>query len=98
MAHARAFETELVDAGTLLLKFWIHLPRKEMGERLGEKGKKGRKRGKPDWQVEQGDWRVYEHYDHAMREAQNARAGTVMLVNLSGRGDKDVQSVVEALR
>jgi tryptophan synthase beta chain len=35
---------------------------------------------------------------HAMREAQNARAGTVMLVNLSGRGDKDVQSVVEALR
>lgn len=70
MAHARAFETELVDAGTLLLKFWIHLPRKEMGERLGEKGKKGKKRGKPDWQVEQRDWRVYEHYDQAMREAQ----------------------------
>ena len=35
---------------------------------------------------------------HAMRMARNARPGTLMLVNLSGRGDKDVQSVVEALR
>jgi tryptophan synthase beta chain len=35
---------------------------------------------------------------HAVRLAADAAEGTVMLVNLSGRGDKDVQSVVEALR
>jgi tryptophan synthase beta chain len=35
---------------------------------------------------------------HAMRMARDARPGSVLLVNLSGRGDKDVQSVVEALR
>ena len=35
---------------------------------------------------------------HAMRLAQEVKAGTTFLFNLSGRGDKDVQSVVEALR
>jgi tryptophan synthase beta chain len=35
---------------------------------------------------------------HAMRLASDAPEGTTLLVNLSGRGDKDVQSVTEALR
>ena len=35
---------------------------------------------------------------YAMRLATEAKDGTTMLVNLSGRGDKDVQSVIEALR
>jgi tryptophan synthase beta chain len=35
---------------------------------------------------------------HAMRVAREVPAGTVLLVNLSGRGDKDVQSAAEALR
>jgi tryptophan synthase beta chain len=39
---------------------------------------------------------------HAVAYAQKLLTevpeGTVMLVNLSGRGDKDVQSVIEALR
>jgi tryptophan synthase beta chain len=35
---------------------------------------------------------------HAMKLARDAVEGTVILVNLSGRGDKDVQSVVEAMR
>ena len=35
---------------------------------------------------------------HAMQLAHTATADTVMLVNLSGRGDKDVQSVTEALK
>ena len=35
---------------------------------------------------------------HAVRIARDAPDGTLILVNLSGRGDKDVQSVVEALR
>jgi tryptophan synthase beta chain len=35
---------------------------------------------------------------HATRLAPTLAAGTLVLVNLSGRGDKDVQSVAEALR
>jgi tryptophan synthase beta chain len=35
---------------------------------------------------------------HAMRMGREVADGTVMLINLSGRGDKDVQSVAEALR
>ena len=35
---------------------------------------------------------------HTMRIAKDVPAGTIMLINLSGRGDKDLQSVNEALR
>ena len=35
---------------------------------------------------------------HAMRMARDLPDGSILLVNLSGRGDKDVQSVVEAMR
>ena len=35
---------------------------------------------------------------HAMRVAPSMAPGSVMLVNLSGRGDKDVQSVAEVLK
>jgi tryptophan synthase beta chain len=35
---------------------------------------------------------------HAMRVAPSMARGSVMLVNLSGRGDKDVQSVAEVLK
>ena len=35
---------------------------------------------------------------HAMRMAAEVPPGSILLVNLSGRGDKDVQSVIEALR
>ena len=34
---------------------------------------------------------------HAMRLAPTLPSGSLVLVNLSGRGDKDVQSVTEAL-
>jgi tryptophan synthase beta subunit len=35
---------------------------------------------------------------HAIRLAHDAAEGTSILINLSGRGDKDVQSVMEALK
>jgi polyphosphate:AMP phosphotransferase len=75
MEHARAFETELVDDGVLLLKFWVHAPLDELALRLGRNGRK-RGKGKPDWQVEESDWRVYERYDDAIEEAQRYLAGT----------------------
>jgi tryptophan synthase beta subunit len=33
-----------------------------------------------------------------MQLAKTVAEGTIILINLSGRGDKDVQSVVEALK
>ena len=35
---------------------------------------------------------------HALRLVREVKDGTIILINLSGRGDKDVQSVVEALK
>ncbi len=35
---------------------------------------------------------------YTMRLAREVKEGTIILINLSGRGDKDVQSVVEALK
>jgi tryptophan synthase beta chain len=35
---------------------------------------------------------------HAMRMAKDAKPGSVILINLSGRGDKDVQSVAAVLK
>jgi tryptophan synthase beta chain len=35
---------------------------------------------------------------HAVKLVRDLPDGAVVLINLSGRGDKDVQSVVEALR
>jgi tryptophan synthase beta chain len=35
---------------------------------------------------------------HTMQLAKNVEEGTIILINLSGRGDKDVQSVTEALK
>src|SRR5687767_2971279 len=35
---------------------------------------------------------------HAMRLVREVKDGTIILINLSGRGDKDVQSVMEALK
>jgi polyphosphate:AMP phosphotransferase len=78
MAHARAFETCLVDDGTLLLKFWVHAPFEELAERLGRDGKKARKgrKGASNWQVEADDRQVFEHYDEAIAEAQRYVEGT----------------------
>jgi tryptophan synthase beta subunit len=33
-----------------------------------------------------------------MQLAPTLKAGSIVLVNLSGRGDKDVQSVIEAMQ
>ena len=35
---------------------------------------------------------------HTMKLAREVKDGTIILINLSGRGDKDVQSVMEALK
>ena len=57
--HIERTERALADAGALLLKFWIHVPKKELARRV----KKARKRG---LRADERDWRVYEVYDEAL--------------------------------
>jgi len=65
-AHIVGLEKQLVDDGTLLLKFWLHLPKKKLAKRL-EKAKKD-----PAKQplVEEQDRLFYDVYDKAMPTAE----------------------------
>lgn len=61
-AHAERFERALTDDGSLVLKFWLHLPRKELRERI--------KRVDADpalsWQIDDIDRVLYKRYDEVM--------------------------------
>lgn len=63
--HSRSFEQVLVADGTLLLKFWLHLPKKMLKKRL--------KRAVTDpaefWQISEADWGAFEVYDDAVDTA-----------------------------
>jgi polyphosphate:AMP phosphotransferase len=63
IARARSFERNLVRNGTLLLKFWIHLPKKKLKQRL--------EKADTDPYVDQRDWEIYEGYDDAIPVAAN---------------------------
>jgi polyphosphate:AMP phosphotransferase len=60
--HMRNLEEELAADGALVIKFWIHLPKKELGRRL-ERAEKGSAR---HWQVEPRDWKLYEGYEEVL--------------------------------
>ncbi len=58
-AHIAQFEQALVDDGALVLKFWLHLPKKALKRRLKKKKNKG-------WRRDEEGWQVYEAYDEAL--------------------------------
>jgi polyphosphate:AMP phosphotransferase len=62
LEHVERFERALVDDGALLLKFYLHLPRKELRRRL----EKAKKRPKAHWRVSTRDWALDEHWKEAM--------------------------------
>lgn len=62
--HIRRFERALVDAGGLLLKFWVHLPLKEHERRL----EKARKNGKRDGDPEASRW-IGERHEETLQVA-----------------------------
>lgn len=64
--HIRRFEQALVDDGTLLLKFWLHLPRREHKRRLKRADKK------PDraWRVREQDRAIAARYDEVLPVAE----------------------------
>lgn len=63
--HVRATERALVDDGVLLLKFWLHLPKKAHAKRV----KKGQ-RCADGWRVETIDRQIHERYDELMAAAE----------------------------
>jgi len=64
--HIRSFEQDLVADGALLIKFWLHLPKKILKKRL----KAAKKNPDKAWQFSETDWKIYEHYDAAMQMAE----------------------------
>jgi len=62
LAHIRQFEQDLLADGALVLKFWVHIPHKDLKKRL----KKAKKDDDTSWRVEEIDWQVYEIHDKAM--------------------------------
>jgi polyphosphate:AMP phosphotransferase len=66
VAHIVGLEKQLVDDGTLLLKFWLHLPKKELAKRL----KQAKKHPARQPLVDKQDWLFYDVYGKAMPMAE----------------------------
>lgn len=58
----RNFEETLAADGTLVLKYWLHLPRKYLKRRMV----KAALDQTSSWQVEEADWQTYEYYDESL--------------------------------
>jgi PPK2 family polyphosphate:nucleotide phosphotransferase len=57
--HIKAFERLLHDSATIILKFYLHISRKEQEERLLEREKDPTK----SWKLSVGDWKEREYWD-----------------------------------
>ena len=69
-AHARAFEQALTDSGTLLVKLWLHAPKKKLKRRVKELSKSDR------WRVAERERWMLEHYDELVEHGQRYLAAT----------------------
>lgn len=65
--HINALEQCLSNDGTVVLKLWLHLPKKAARKRLQQAQQN------PDNEpyVRQQDWRIYEHYDDIVPVAEH---------------------------
>ncbi len=62
------FEKMLVDDGALVLKFWLHVPKRELRRRLDRAAKHPEKA----WWVEEVDRRLHDSYEKAMATVERA--------------------------
>lgn len=77
LEEIRSFERMLADEGALVLKFWLHLTRKQQRKRLESlEGDKATR-----WRVTKADWKENNNYDaiidvwrHALRMSNTAHA------------------------
>jgi PPK2 family polyphosphate:nucleotide phosphotransferase len=66
--HINDFEQLLVESGTIVLKFFLHISREEQKERLKERELETDKA----WKLSAGDWREREHWDEYMKAYEDA--------------------------
>jgi len=59
ISEIQRFEQMLADEGTLILKFWFHLTKKQQKKRLSSLEKHASTR----WRVTKRDWKYFEHFD-----------------------------------
>jgi polyphosphate:AMP phosphotransferase len=72
LGYIRQFEEDLANDGTLVLKFWLHIPKKDLKKRL----KRAKKDKQDSWQVEETDWEIYDVYDRAMPRVETMLEAT----------------------
>ncbi len=70
--HIRDFEELLVEHGTIVLKFFLHISREEQERRLIEREKEPRKA----WKINAGDWEDREHWDDYTQAYEEALSRT----------------------
>ncbi len=72
ISHARRFEQMLVEDGTLLLKFWLHVSKDDLADRLRLAF------DDPDhaWRLTDRDWQLYQRYDEMLPAAERYLGAT----------------------
>jgi polyphosphate:AMP phosphotransferase len=68
--HLRRLEEQLVADGALLLKFWLHVPKKVLKKRLQSAVEKD------SWRIAAEEEKVHEVYDKARKIVERVLAGT----------------------
>ncbi|MBN2024227.1 MAG: polyphosphate:AMP phosphotransferase [Pirellulales bacterium] len=66
------FERQLADAGTVIVKFWLHISRKEQRKRF----KRLEKTAATAWKVGKDEWAQSRHYDRWLAAAEEMLART----------------------
>ena len=66
--HIRAFERVLADSGTIILKFYLHISKKEQEERLLAREEDAVK----SWKLSVGDWKEREHWNDYRKAYEDA--------------------------
>lgn len=74
LSRIAAFEKELADDGALILKFWMHLGKKEQKKRL----KMLEKNPNESWRVTERDWTHWEMYDSFVEASERLIVQTSM--------------------
>ncbi len=70
--HIARFEDTLAQEGALLLKFWLHLPKKELEKRLA----RAKKNPEQNWRVTRTHGLLFENWDRVMPLAERLLSRT----------------------
>jgi PPK2 family polyphosphate:nucleotide phosphotransferase len=101
--HIADFEELLAEHGTIVLKYFLHISRKEQKERLLER----ERRPETAWKLSAGDWEERDYWDEYTEAYEDAISKTAaphapwIVVPANAKWYRDLvvaESVVEALR